>query len=477
MPTPSNYRNFVNNEFVPATDTFARASTATTMIGNQISTVAAGVARFENGLIIEAAATNIFLGNFQDYAVGTLPANLSVAAGNTCTVSTDVYALTGTRVLRHTCTSQSDGTVGYQTIALNGSQQQILASVDLWIPAAVAQSESIVLNLEYPGGVSTYLVAANFSLRNQWQRLSTSIAISSGQAFVNIVLRTNAVTPIYSTAWNCTAGPTLSSRIPAGGGSVTRATEHYTLPPDGYNRKNGAIFVDFDAGNTDLSGYRRVLDARGDDSNRIFILQNLTGQVRSDVHYRGAQQLSTGSFAYPVGGRFRFVLFWSSGVAQTACNGVLSSLDSDVTMPSISQISIGGDGVFAESALNGRIREYAMFGQSITADEALAWSVSGLPAPASGALGSAMLTPGKNTWLWRNPGASEVVATVSFARQDISAPKLSCWIGSGAKPSPHDCKFLNVAGLIERSSLIVAPGQSVWVSTDSGSVSASLVGL
>lgn len=124
----------------------------------------------------------------------------------------------GTAVILHTRNTNPDSNVGtYSLNILPGNL--IVGSIYVWIPSAWTGTS---VRLACEGNLTSTNVAANLSLRNQWQRLITT-SNSATTGLSNMVVRNNAPVGslIYSTAWQFEYGSAATTYQPSLSGIVT----------------------------------------------------------------------------------------------------------------------------------------------------------------------------------------------------------------------------------------------------------------
>lgn len=213
----------------PLFKSFARASIATyEKADGTIATAAAGVPRIgKDGLVIEAAATNLLLYSTQFDAVGwglggsgtvTVTANYASAPDNTLTADRLVFS--GPNVAWGRGSSLATGTTCSGSVFIRGQAGQTICIAS--------------------GGVDEI-----FTLTGSWQRVESNNKVALDGAFnINTY---NGATARDVVVWGAQleAAPTVSSYIPTTGATVTRAADTMVV----YSEVDGPNFAAFDAAN------------------------------------------------------------------------------------------------------------------------------------------------------------------------------------------------------------------------------------
>ena len=468
--------DFGMNQFIPPEMRFQRASGATNIVGNRLGVpVAQNVARFaEDGILIEPMCTNYVCGDINTIAVGTVnPAGYSGAAGAT-TVSNDVYALFGDRVLKHIYPGAGDSNVSCQVVGNIPALATISAVLWVWIPAAAVPTDLTLTLEDASSPISTYVSGVDWAIRDQWQRLVTSIKLAAGRASTSMVFRTKAITPIYTCGWNLITGNSVGTYIiPDAKNPTTRQNDSLVFVEiPNFSPIEGCIYLEFTCGKTDLEDWRRVFEANDNDHRWMIVIGlDLQGKIYTHIRYRDKFLMDLNPVAI-TNGVIRYVLRWNDGSAQIACNGVVFPIDTNVVMPTIRQMALGGspNGVTG-STLNGVIHRFTLFGHAVSEADILQLSTSGIENYSTGKLGSAQLAANTVTFLYMNETDNPVTANLRVVDPFGIDAEWTVWISAGRAPATRDLITRGLRSLVEETALVIGAGESVFLmSTESGSV-------
>lgn len=208
---------------VNTTGSYSRNSIATYIdVSNLIQTAAVNVAR-PNGLL-EGASTNIYVnGNTQGLAA--VPWVTSGVA-NTSGWTNDITGVYAPALVIKDAKNIANTNIGARGVTVIGNRQ-IVVSGWVYIPTN-SNITSFTLGIEgnTTGAVST---AANLTLRDQWQRISTPVATTLLNAGTNIVprLTTTIISGdfVYTSCFQLEYGSVSTSYIPTNGATATRAAD------------------------------------------------------------------------------------------------------------------------------------------------------------------------------------------------------------------------------------------------------------
>lgn len=331
------------------------------------------------GVLIEPQSTNLFLYSEQFDNAGWSKADITVVA-NTA-VSPDGTAnadrlVASTSALAHQA---------YQTVSLTSGQAYTIV-----VYAKPAGYNYV--NLRFGGGIASeaFFDVSNGTVvsatkpsnakitpaGNGWYRCAYTDTATSTTTFI-VSINVCPTSTSYTVAGDGTSGVYVwgaqlealsyaTSYIPTVGSTVTRTADSATIQAPmfdlWYNQTAGTFVFQFDSGATAASNPLVHDTNDGTSSNRLTTSVTATGTSISNAITTGGVAQFSGPVAttYTQNTVYKVALAATTNSAIAAVNGNLSTLDTSVTMPTVTSIRLGRS-VFNGNYLTGHLRTLAYY--------------------------------------------------------------------------------------------------------------------
>jgi hypothetical protein len=336
------------------------------------------------GLLIEEQRTNLltYSSEFDNAAwskvEATITANSTVAPDGTATADAFVES---TATTAHFTTQSASVVLGtiytFSTYAKNnGRVMQLAFGTGNFGSNAFANFD---LSSGSVGSVGSSATATIQSVGNGWYRCAISAtATTTGSAALVIYGATtstatrapsytgNGTSGLYIWGAQLEAGAFATSYIPTTSAQVTRAADVATMTganfSNWWNATEGTLFAQFSSAPSGGSAQRRILYASdGTANNRVDLRVSTDGvSPGMNVVVGGASQAAI----TPVVSATKFAGAYKVNDFSAAANGVLGTPDTSGTVPTVSQMNIGGG--LGSEYLNGPLRRIAYYNRRLS---------------------------------------------------------------------------------------------------------------
>lgn len=342
----------------PTVGTFTRAGNTATRINSSglVETVLANVMRqaFDDttrackGFLAEEARINYCLRSqeidnaaWNKRAAITITANSDVAPDGTTTADTITEA------------GGSSSTEGfYQEVTGAGNTTY---TCSLYAKAGTGTACRLLVK---NNATDTIIAQALFALTSSWQRISVSGLTAGGTTGVRFEISTNDVVGTIK-VWGAQveAGASASTYIPTTTASVTRAADVATvtdLPSIGFSATEGTLTAGF---SYDITANGRVVQFEDATANEHIRIVCNTTTVSSQIIDGGVAVMNTAAITgVTTDAVERVALAYKANDSATAGNGSAVTVDSSVTLPTVTKLSLGH--TQGASQLNGYLRTF-----------------------------------------------------------------------------------------------------------------------
>lgn len=347
--------------------TFARAGTATYYDSSGILQVAAAnQPRFDHdpsthavtGLLIEDSSTNLLIQSQQFAAASWGNNNITVTAnaiaapdGTTTGTNLTVNASGGSKSVSQALTLATNYVA---TVWLRANTATSVAVGLYDTPSTLwgnPSSGSTAYIISGPGTVSPYTVGGalwyvNGLSSTQWTRVAVLRPTSANRFFVYPKLAGQAIgDSVYVWGAQVESGYFPTSYIPTTTATVTRPADTLTVPTASwFNATAGTLAAE--AVIPYLSGikYPGVVSFNDGTANNAIecLVNDANGDTRSvNIYNAGVSTFSSARSAYTAGAALKCSLGYASGNIRAAIDGVLGTLDTTSSIPTLTTLNIG----------------------------------------------------------------------------------------------------------------------------------------
>lgn len=347
--------------------TFSRAGTATYYDNAGIlQSAAANQPRFDHnpsthavtGLLIEDSSTNLLLQSQQftitpwgNNGVTVTPNAITAPDGTMTGTNLIVNASGGSRSLSQGLTASTN----YVATVWLRANTATSAAVGLYDAGGTLwgnpSSGSTAVILSGPGTLVPYIAGGalwhvNSLSTTQWTRVAIFRATTSSRFFVYPKLLGQTIgDSVYVWGAQVESGYLPTSYIPTTTTTVTRAADTLTVPASGwFNATSGTMAAEGVLpylGGTKYPGIVSLNDGTANNAMECLV-NDATGDTRSmNIYNAGASTFVSTQSAYTAGAALKCSLGYASGNIRAAIDGVLGTLNTASSIPTLTTLNIG----------------------------------------------------------------------------------------------------------------------------------------